>query len=399
MVTIAALIDAPGLGKTVRQGAADARRRHRVQRRPRDRRHGDRARPGHDRGRRPRRRRRAARGRSRSGASRCCSAAARRSLVCVYLSHTYVWAAEFPSTADVGARDRARSARRGHAVGAGHLRRLTNGVRDARHHRRCSTRFEALLTESPWWLVARGRRRARRRARRLARGGATAAVCLALLVATGLWHGQHDHAGLDAGRDRRGDVALGVVVGVWMGRSRRADRLIRPVLDAGQIDAARSSTWCRSWRCSAPTRFTAIVAAVVFAAPVDDQDHRGRHPRRCRATTVEAATAAGSSTWQIDHQGAAADGARRAHARGQPGPDLRAVDGRRRRPGRRGRAGLRRRRRLLPGPAVRQGARGRTGHRPARRHARPHHPGGGPPTPSGTREGGSRLSEQDEHER
>ena len=53
MVTVAALIDAPGLGPDGAEGPADAGRRGRVQRRSGDRRDRDRARPRHDRGRRP----------------------------------------------------------------------------------------------------------------------------------------------------------------------------------------------------------------------------------------------------------------------------------------------------------------------------------------------------------
>ena len=142
----------------------------------------------------------------------------------------------------------------------------------------------------------------------------------------------------------------------------------------------RSCTWCRSWRCSAPSRFTAIVAAVVFAVPVTIKIVADGI-RAVPVATVEAANSVGSSSLADDQQGAAADGPPGDHARGQPGPDLRAVDGRRRRPGRRRRARLRRRRRILAERAVRQGAGRRAGDRAARRHARPHHAGGGPPYP------------------
>jgi len=47
-----------------------------------------------------------------------------------------------------------------------------------------------------------------------------------------------------------------------------------------------------------PSRFTAIVAAVVFAAPVAIKIISDG-VRGISATTVEAATAAGSSTWQM----------------------------------------------------------------------------------------------------
>jgi glycine betaine/proline transport system permease protein len=92
-------------------------------------------------------------------------------------------------------------------------------------------------------------------------------------------------------------MVLGVVVGVWMGRSQLVDRLLRPLLDAAQTMPAFVYL-VPFLALFAPSRFTAIAAAVVFAAPVAIKvvadGIRGVSP-----TTVEAATAAGSSTWQI----------------------------------------------------------------------------------------------------
>ena len=83
-------------------------------------------------------------------------------------------------------------------------------------------------------------------------------------------------------------MVLGVVVGVWMGRSRRADRSIRPVLDAGQT-MPPFVYLVPVLALFGATRFTAIVAAVVYAAPVAIKivadGIRGVSP-----TTVEAAT-------------------------------------------------------------------------------------------------------------
>jgi glycine betaine/proline transport system permease protein len=92
-------------------------------------------------------------------------------------------------------------------------------------------------------------------------------------------------------------MALGVVVGVWMGRSGRADRVIRPVLDAGQTMPAFVYLVPFLALFSA-SRFTAIVAAIVFAAPVAIKIVADG-VRNVSATTVEAAEAAGSSTWQM----------------------------------------------------------------------------------------------------
>ncbi len=56
-------------------------------------------------------------------------------------------------------------------------------------------------------------------------------------------------------------LVLGVVLGVWMGRSPRADQLLRPILDAAQV--MPSFVYLVPFMALfAPTRFTAIVAAV-----------------------------------------------------------------------------------------------------------------------------------------
>ena len=74
-------------------------------------------------------------------------------------------------------------------------------------------------------------------------------------------------------------MVLGVVVGVWMGRSAMVDRVIRPILDAAADHAARSSTSCRSWRCSAASRFTGDRRGGRLRRAGRHQDHRRRDPR------------------------------------------------------------------------------------------------------------------------
>jgi glycine betaine/proline transport system permease protein len=92
-------------------------------------------------------------------------------------------------------------------------------------------------------------------------------------------------------------MILGVLFGVWMGRSRRADRVIRPALDAGQT-MPPFVYLVPFLALFGPTRFTAIVAAVVFAAPVAIKIIADGI-RAVSGTTVEAAVAAGSSRTQI----------------------------------------------------------------------------------------------------
>ncbi|GII25388.1 ABC transporter permease subunit [Planosporangium mesophilum] len=217
-------------------------------------------------------------------------------LAALHLSYTFVWAAVFPGPQPAGVigghvADGVNQATRWvqhHLVGVTDAVRVvvTDGLLNP---------LQALVTESPWYLVC---------AVVLAitwtvagpRTLPVVAGCLALLVGTGLW------------RDTMTTLAatlvatvvvmvLGVVVGVWMGRSARVDRLIRPTLDAAQV-MPPFVYLVPVLGLFGPTRLTAIVAAVVFAAPVAVKVVADG-VRAVPASVVEAAAAAGSSTWQL----------------------------------------------------------------------------------------------------
>jgi len=214
-------------------------------------------------------------------------------LVCCYFSYTYVWAAEFPDGLDVGS-----PLRRG-------ADSVTNWAQD-----NLSTATEALknlitatllnplqelFVESPWWLVG-----AVAVGLAVLLGGVRAAVttviCLGLIIGTGLWQDSMTTLAMTIVATFI-VMVLGVIFGVWMGRNRNADRVIRPILDAGQTMPAFVYL-VPFLALFSPSRFTAIVAAVVFAAPVAIKIISDG-VRGISATTVEAATAAGSSTWQM----------------------------------------------------------------------------------------------------
>lgn len=293
MVTIAALIDAPGLGKTVVQAlqsldvgtafnaglaivvmaivldrvtTAAAVRTERAKR------------PG---------------GGPRGWRGPLLGAGAVAAAVAVWLSHTYVWAAEFPGEGGAG-RSLASAADTVTTWAQDHLSGVTNGIRDVLTTTLLNP-FQTLLTDSPWWLtglvlVALGAVLGGIGA------GATAAVCVGLLVGTGLWQ--------DAMTTLASTVVatllvmlLGVTVGVWMGRSTLADRIVRPGLDAAQV-MPPFVYLVPFLALFGASRFTAIVAAVVYAAPVT-MKIVADGVRGVPATTVEAATAAGSGTWQL----------------------------------------------------------------------------------------------------
>ncbi|MFJ3803911.1 ABC transporter permease [Streptomyces sp. NPDC090088] len=213
--------------------------------------------------------------------------------VLVYLSHTYVWAAEFPGDGTVGshiasAADTASSWLQDHLYG------LTNALRDAVTNGLLNP-FQTLLTDSPWWLVG---------AVLVAlgavlggwRAGVTAAVCVGLLVGTGLWSDSMTTLASTVVATILTMLA-GVVFGVWMGRSPLADRLIRPTLDAAQV-MPPFVYLVPFLALFGATRFTAIIAGVVYAAPVAIKIIADG-VRNVSESTVEAATSAGCNTWQI----------------------------------------------------------------------------------------------------
>lgn len=92
-------------------------------------------------------------------------------------------------------------------------------------------------------------------------------------------------------------MLLAVAVGVWMGRSKRADQILRPFLDAGQT-LPPFVYLIPIFILFGANRFTAIVAGVIYAAPpaiklVADGI------RGVSATTIEAAESAGTSRLQM----------------------------------------------------------------------------------------------------
>jgi glycine betaine/proline transport system permease protein len=297
MVTVAALIDAPGLGQTVvralqtldvgtasNAGLAivvlavvlDRVTTAASTRAERQRRAGGRAR-----WRRP-----------------ALLAGALAAALAVVLSRTYVWAAQFPTDllgrgADLGS----AVARSSEAVTAwlqAHLSAMTGGLRELVTTSLLNP-LEALLTESPWWLVTTalvvlaalvGGRRA----------ALTTGAGLALLIGTGLWH--------DAMTTLASTVLATLVVlllalvgGVWTGRSRAADRLLRPVLDAAQT-LPPFVYLVPFLALFGASRFTALTAAVLYAVPVALKIVADG-VRAVPFGTVEAATALGSTRWQV----------------------------------------------------------------------------------------------------
>ena len=214
-------------------------------------------------------------------------------LILVYLSRTYIWASTFPGTGSFGTWIASTSDNIVQWIQT-HFVTLTNAITDVVTYSLINP-MQSLLVESPWFvtglfLVGLG---AIFGGRRLALISAFLVLCL---VGTGLWS--------DAMVTLASTlvaavitVALGIIVGVWIGRSLRADRWIRPILDAGQVLPAFVYLVPFLGLFGA-TRFTAILAAVVYAAPASIK-LMADGIRGVPVTISEAATAAGSSPWQM----------------------------------------------------------------------------------------------------
>jgi len=92
-------------------------------------------------------------------------------------------------------------------------------------------------------------------------------------------------------------MSIGIVLGIWIGRSERADNFLKPFLDAGQTLPAFVYL-IPMLGLFGPTRFTAIATGIIYSIPIVVKIV-GEGIRSVPITIVEAATAAGSTTMQI----------------------------------------------------------------------------------------------------
>jgi glycine betaine/proline transport system permease protein len=171
---------------------------------------------------------------------------------------------------------------------------LTNGIKDVITYGLLNP-LQSLLADSPWWLMV-----IVIVALAWALGGwrpaLTSLLCLAVILATGLWNEAMNTlttvlvATLVV-------MAIALVLGVAMGRSKRTDLLVRPFLDALQT-IPPFVYLVPALALFGATRFTAIVAAIAYGLPIASKliadGVRGVAP-----TSVEAARSAGTTAWQM----------------------------------------------------------------------------------------------------
>ncbi len=155
--------------------------------------------------------------------------------------------------------------------------------------------LEAFLKASPWWLLiaivsliawtVSGRRPA-----------IIAAICLGLIALSGLWeHSMETLTTVLVGTLLT--LIVGVAIGVQTARHDRLRAVLRPVLDTAQTMPAFVYL-IPALALFNPTRFTAIVAAIIYAAPpVIRLVEVGI--RAVPATVIEAAIASGATRRQL----------------------------------------------------------------------------------------------------
>lgn len=175
-----------------------------------------------------------------------------------------------------------------------HIDKVTLGFKNAISYNVLNP-LQNLLANSPWWLMAPVIL-----AIAFVLGGLRPAIVAAVgegvILSVGLWN--------DAMVTLTSTIVatilvmiLAIIVGVWMGRSRRADMIIRPILDAFQTIPAFVYL-VPALALFGATRFTAIVAGVAYAAPIAIKlvtDGILGVPE----TTVEAARSNGVTSWQM----------------------------------------------------------------------------------------------------
>ena len=155
--------------------------------------------------------------------------------------------------------------------------------------------LESLLAFSPWYLTF-----AAIVLLALLIGGFRVTILtfflLSLIVLSGLWH----EAMITLTQTIVATLltmSIGILLGVWVGRSERAEQILRPFLDAGQTLPAFVYL-IPMLGLFGPTRFTGIATGIVYAIPVVVKIV-GEGIRAVPHSMVEAAIAAGSSARQI----------------------------------------------------------------------------------------------------
>jgi len=211
--------------------------------------------------------------------------------VAIYLSRYYTWAAEFPES-DLG-RNSADKVDSFFEWFTSTFDGIAGALKDAVTTVLLNP-LQSLLADSPWFVtglalvalayVLGG-----------SRGMVAAVVCLAGIRFFDLWHDAMITLNMVLVATLL-VMVLAVVFGVWMARRRSVDILLRPLLDAGQT-IPPFVYLIPVLAMFGPTRFTAIVAGIVYAAPAAIK-LVADGVKNVSPTTLEASRSTGCTTWQ-----------------------------------------------------------------------------------------------------
>ncbi|MDQ4502403.1 ABC transporter permease subunit [Sinomonas sp. ASV322] len=213
--------------------------------------------------------------------------------IAIYLSHSYLTLAQFPASPNLGsplATAVSTIVQWIVTTFAGFTGWLKDTVTAL-----LVNPLESLLAQSPWWVLAFVLLGVA-----LALGGLRAAaitvVCEAVILGTGLWNESMKTLATTLVATLL-VVLVALVIGVWMGRNKLADSVIRPILDAFQTIPSFVYL-VPALALFGPTRFTAIVAAFAYGVPIATKlvadGIRGVSP-----VTVEASESMGTTSWQM----------------------------------------------------------------------------------------------------
>ncbi len=213
--------------------------------------------------------------------------------VALYLSRNYLWAAQFPSAGNLGD----HLANRVNSISDWIQTNWTSTTSSISNHFTNSVLnpLQNLIANSPWWLTGLAIA-----GLGLVLGGIRALIAIVITLGTIFYLGLWNESMITVTSVLVATVfvmILAVVFGVWMGRSGAADKAIRPILDAGQT-MPPFVYLIPVLALFGPTRFTAIVAGVLYAAPVAIKIVADGI-RGVSKTTMEAAQSAGSSPFQV----------------------------------------------------------------------------------------------------
>jgi len=214
-------------------------------------------------------------------------------VICIWLSRNVLWAAIWPKQLDVS-EIVASSTNTVTDWTTDNLRFITVSFKDFISNYVLNS-IQTLLADSPWFititmiaLIA------------YLLGGIKVTILaiglMLLIVVCGLWYETMVTLTQTLVATML-TMILGLILGVWIGRSEKADKVLRPFLDAGQTLPAFVYL-VPILGLFGPSRFTAIVTGIFYAIPVVVKIV-GEGIKGVSTTMIEAATSAGSNTWQL----------------------------------------------------------------------------------------------------